>query len=107
MVGIALTQIAVGQVEHAEPPPGQERAGDDAAELGADDADVVDALGRRRAEGLHHGGGVYARGAAAPTPLPLLACIGPPPAVTGAAPPCLARRERERVCSTASSPAPG
>ena len=66
VIRVALAQVPVGEVEHPQAAAGEQRAGHDAAELGADDAHVVDALGRRRPEGLRHGGGVYARGAAAP-----------------------------------------
>ena len=55
MIGVVKAGIVVRDVQDAEAAAREQRAGDDAAKLRADDADVVDALGCWGAEGLRHG----------------------------------------------------
>jgi hypothetical protein len=61
VLDVASAKTVVIDVQHAKAAAGEEGAGDDAAELRADDADVVDALGCGGLEGLGHGAGSLAQ----------------------------------------------
>src|SRR6266508_451653 len=55
VIDVVEAGVVVGDVQDAEAAAREERARDDAAELGADDTDVVEPLGRGGTEGLRYG----------------------------------------------------